>query len=42
MEWLEVHIDTNHAGLEPLEIFLSANGVDGVGDIAAMARREKA
>mgnify|MGYP002587291546 CR=1 FL=1 len=30
MEWLEVHIDTNHAGLEPLEIFLSANGVDGV------------
>ena len=30
MEWLEVHIDTNHAGLEPLEIFLSANGIDGV------------
>ena len=30
MEWLELHIDTNHAGLEPLEIFLSANGVDGV------------
>ena len=30
MEWLEVHIDTNHAGLEPMEIFLSANGVDGV------------
>ena len=30
MEWLEVHINTNHAGLEPLEIFLSANGVDGV------------
>lgn len=30
MEWLEVHIDTNHAGLEPLEIFLSANGVDSV------------
>ena len=26
MEWLELHIDTNHAGLEPLEIFLSANG----------------
>ena len=30
MEWLEAHIDTNHAGLEPLEIFLSANGIDGV------------
>ena len=30
MEWLELHIDTNHVGLEPLEIFLSANGVDGV------------
>ena len=30
MNWLELHIDTNHAGLEPLEVFLSANGVDGL------------
>ncbi|MCQ2447631.1 MAG: 50S ribosomal protein L11 methyltransferase [Oscillibacter sp.] len=30
MDWLELHIDTNHAGLEAVETFLSANGVDGV------------
>jgi ribosomal protein L11 methyltransferase len=30
MDWLEVHIDTNHAGLEAVETFLSANGIDGV------------
>lgn len=30
MDWLEVHIDTNHTGLEPVETMLSALGVDGV------------
>ena len=30
MEWLELHIDTNHAGLEVVETFLSAQGIDGV------------
>lgn len=30
MNWLELHIDTNHAGLVPLETFLSAHGIDGV------------
>ena len=30
MRWLEVHIDTNHAGLEPVETMLSALGIDGV------------
>lgn len=30
MKWLEVHIDTNHAGLEPVETFLSAHGIDSV------------
>ena len=28
MRWLEVHIDTNHAGLEPAETMLSALGID--------------
>lgn len=30
MDWLEVHIDTTHTGLEPVETMLSALGVDGV------------
>lgn len=30
MNWLELHIDTNHAGLEPVETFLSTHGIDGV------------
>lgn len=30
MNWLELHIDTNHAGLEPVETMLSALGIDGV------------
>nr|WP_326186200.1 50S ribosomal protein L11 methyltransferase [uncultured Oscillibacter sp.] len=30
MNWLELHIDTNHAGLERVETLLSALGVDGV------------
>ena len=30
MKWLEVHIDTNHDGLEPVETFLSALNIDGV------------
>ena len=30
MKWLEVHIDTNHTGLDSLVAFLSAQGVDGV------------
>ncbi|MDY3281143.1 50S ribosomal protein L11 methyltransferase [Dysosmobacter sp.] len=30
MKWLEVHIDTNHAGLEAVEAFLSAQGIDSV------------
>lgn len=30
MKWLEVHIDTNHAGLEEVEAFLSAFGIDSV------------
>ena len=30
MNWLELHIDTTHKGLEPLETMLSALGVDGV------------
>lgn len=30
MNWLELHIDTNHAALEPLEAFLSSLGIDGV------------
>ena len=28
--WLEIHLDTNHAGLEPLEAFLSSLGIDSV------------
>ena len=30
MRWLEVRIDTNHAGLETVQAMLSALGVDGV------------
>ncbi|WP_298020328.1 50S ribosomal protein L11 methyltransferase [uncultured Dysosmobacter sp.] len=30
MNWLELHIDTTHKGLEPLETMLSALGIDGV------------
>lgn len=30
MQWLEIHIDTTHKGLEPLETMLSALGIDGV------------
>ena len=30
MKWLEVHIDTNHTGLETVEAFLSAHGIDNV------------
>lgn len=30
MKWLEVHIDTNHSGLDAVESFLSANGIDNV------------
>ena len=30
MNWLEIHIDTNHAGLEPVEAMLSSLDVDGV------------
>ena len=30
MKWLELHIDTTHAGLEPVEELLSSLGIDGV------------
>ena len=30
MKWLEIHIDTNHAGLDSLVSFLSAQGIDSV------------
>ena len=30
MKWLEVHIDTNHRGLDPLETFLSSLGIDNL------------
>ncbi|WP_312942065.1 50S ribosomal protein L11 methyltransferase, partial [Oscillibacter sp.] len=30
MNWLEIHIDTNHQGLEATEAFLSGLGIDGV------------
>ncbi len=30
MNWLELHIDTTHAGLERVETLLSALGIDGV------------
>ena len=30
MHWLELHIDTTHAGLEPVETLLSSLGIDGV------------
>ena len=30
MDWLELHIDTNHTGLEPVETMLSALDVDGL------------
>ena len=30
MNWLELHIDTTHAGLDTLETMLSALGIDGV------------
>ena len=30
MNWLEVHIDTNHTGLDPVEAMLSSLDVDGV------------
>ena len=30
MDWLELHIDTTHTGLEPVETKLSALGIDGV------------
>ena len=30
VKWLEVHIDTNHTGLEAVETMLSALGIDGV------------
>ena len=30
MDWLELHIDTSPAGLEPVETMLSALGIDGV------------
>lgn len=30
MKWLEVHIETNHAGLEAVEAFLCGLGIDGV------------
>ena len=30
VKWLEVHIDTNHTGLETVEAMLSAHGIDGV------------
>lgn len=30
MKWLEVHIETNHAGLEATAAFLSGLGIDGV------------
>ena len=30
MKWLEVHIDTNHAGLDGLVAFLSSQGIDSV------------
>ena len=30
MDWLELHIDSTHTGLEPVETMLSALGIDGV------------
>ena len=30
MKWLELHIDTNHTGLEPVETLLSTLGIDGL------------
>ena len=30
MNWLELHIDTNHQGLETVQALLSALDIDGV------------
>lgn len=30
MDWLEIHIETNHSGLESVEAFLSGLGIDNV------------
>lgn len=30
MQWMELHIQTNHQGLEPVTAFLSGQGIDGV------------
>jgi len=30
MQWLEIHIDTNHQGLTAVEDFLSAQGIDSI------------
>ncbi|MCI2055680.1 MAG: 50S ribosomal protein L11 methyltransferase [Oscillibacter sp.] len=30
MKWLEIHIDTNHAGLDAVEAFLSVHDIDNV------------
>ena len=30
MNWLELHVDTNHTGLDVVEATLSALGIDGV------------
>ena len=30
MNWLELHIDTNHGGLDTVETMLSSLGIDGV------------
>ena len=30
MDWMEVHIQTSHDGLETVEAFLSGLGIDGV------------
>ena len=30
MKWLELHIDTNHTGLDTVEAMLSALGIDNV------------
>ena len=30
MKWLELHIDTNHGGLETVETLLSTLGIDGL------------
>ena len=41
MKWLELHIDTTHAGLDTVVAMLSALDIDGVVDAIRNIVREK-